>query len=102
MAVVYVAQNDDASERDWDNCRRQLSGWQSRTAVLVVIIDVVEIGAESGVQGGDVGGGIIQEQAEDTRDTTLEHCDTKGGNPVVAVSAAVVYVAQKVEISARD
>jgi hypothetical protein len=70
--------------------------------VLVVIIDVVEVGAEPGVEGGDVGGGTIQEQAEDTRDTTLEHCDTKGGNPVAAVSIAVVYVAQKVETSTRD
>jgi hypothetical protein len=51
---------------------------------------------------GEVGGGTIQEQAEDTRDELLEHCDTKGGNPVDAVSTAVVYVAQKVEISERD
>lgn len=40
--------------------------------------------------GGDVGGGTIQEQAEDTRDALLEHCETNGGNPVDAVSMVVV------------
>jgi hypothetical protein len=68
----------------------------------MVIIDVVELGAEPGVVGGDAGGGTIQEQAEDTRDTILEHCDTKGGKAVVALSVDIVYVAQNVETSARD
>jgi hypothetical protein len=58
--------------------------------VLVVIIEVVELGGEPEVYGGGVGGGTIQEQAEDTRDAILEHCDTKGGNPVVSVTIAVV------------
>jgi len=42
------------------------------------------------VVGGGVGGGTIQEQADDTRDTLLEHCEAKGGNPVVSVFMAVV------------
>jgi hypothetical protein len=42
------------------------------------------------VVGGDVGGGTIQEQADETRDAILEHCETKGGNPVISVSTAVV------------
>jgi hypothetical protein len=32
----------------------------------------------------------MQEQAADKRDALLEHCETKGGNPVDAVSTAVV------------
>jgi hypothetical protein len=56
----------------------------------VIIIGVVELSGEPDVYGERVGGGTIQEQAEDTRDTILEHCDTKGGSPVVSVSIAVV------------
>lgn len=67
-----------------------------------MIIEVVELGAETGVVGGEVGGGTIQEQAEDTRELAPEHCDTNGGNPVVSVCIAVVYVAQNVDTCERD
>lgn len=70
-----------------------MSGWQSRISgvgVAVIIIGVVELSGEPDVYGGEVSGGTIQEQAEDTRDTILEHCDTNGGSPVVSVSIAVV------------
>jgi hypothetical protein len=46
--------------------------------------------------------GTMQEQADETRDASLEHCETKGGSPVEAVCNAVVYAAQNGVTSAVD
>lgn len=49
--------------------------------VVVVVVETVFV--------------TIQEQADDIRDGTLEHCETNVGSPVVSICTAVVYVAQK-------
>jgi hypothetical protein len=68
---------------------------------LVVLVDVSAVVDVSEAVWGELGvvEGVLlpvtmHEQAEDTRDGTPEHCETKVGNPVVAVWRAVVYVAQ--------
>jgi hypothetical protein len=56
---------------------------------LVDVSDVVDIseavGGELGVVDGVLLPVAMHEHAEDTCDGTPEHCDTKLGNPVVAV-----------------
>jgi hypothetical protein len=67
------------------------------TAELLVLVDVPNVVGVSKVVGGElrVVEGVLfpvtmHEQAEDTRDGIPEHCETKVGNPVVAVWRAVV------------
>jgi hypothetical protein len=57
--------------------------------VLVDDSDVVDVSEIVGVELGMVEGVLlpvtIHEHAEDTRDGIPEHCETKVGNPVIAV-----------------